>query len=478
MPEYEGTPPQVPCALPSNPCNPSPCGPNTQCTILSNGFSKCTCLPGYLESPNTIRGCVEQRNPCDPNPCGHGAQCDPQRDTVCFCPPGTIGNPYRSCAIPVEVPVLCQPGPCGIYADCYVSNNQEQCYCKPGYIGDAYSGCRPVPTSPCVPNPCGPGALCEVSNIGRSTCRCPPGFSGDPTSLTGCHAFECLVDEDCASHVSCIGHRCRDPCPGACGVNANCRCEKHHPVCTCNHGLTGNPLIRCYPIPVPLPPNDPCMPSPCGPNTLCQVLNSRPVCSCMQDFQGDPQLGCRPECILNADCPQDKACIDRHCKNPCSIGALCGLRAICRVEHHTATCVCPEGFMGDAFFQCIEKPAIVIVPQANVTRPCSPSPCGHNYECDIYGLHVAVCDPCLGPSAIYNPQCRPECLTNSDCPFDRACLNQICAEPCPGSCGVNAQCHVILHSPVCSCPSGLYGNPYEHCSVPQGNLTFFIYFFV
>lgn len=56
LPEFEGTPPQVPCTLPSNPCNPSPCGPNTQCSILINGFAKCTCLPGYLESPNTIRG--------------------------------------------------------------------------------------------------------------------------------------------------------------------------------------------------------------------------------------------------------------------------------------------------------------------------------------------------------------------------------------------------------------------------------------
>lgn len=353
LPEYEGNPPHVLCALPSNPCNPSPCGPNTQCAVLSNGFAKCTCLPGYLESPNTIRGCIEQRNPCEPNPCGQGAQCDPHREPACFCPPGTRGNPYRHCLEPVPTITLCQPGPCGINADCYVTNNQERCFCKPGFIGDAYSGCRLVPHNPCLPNPCGPGAECTLTPEGRSMCRCPDGMAGDPTSPQGCHGYECIIDDDCSDSQSCMGHRCKDPCPGSCGVNANCRVEKHHPVCTCNHGLTGNPLTRCFPIPTYLPP-DPCMPSPCGLNTLCQVMSGRPVCSCLPDFSGDPQFGCQPECVLNSDCPSDKACINRHCKNPCE-GSVCGLHAVCQVRDHTATCICSDGYTGDAFFQCIPR---------------------------------------------------------------------------------------------------------------------------
>lgn len=79
---------------------------------------------------------------------------------------------------------------------------------------------------------------------------------------------------------------------------------------------------------------------------------------------------------------------------------------------------------------------------------------------------IAVCDPCGGPSAHVNSLCRPECLTSSDCPFDRSCINQHCRDPCPGSCGINAQCIVIHHNPVCSCPIGLIGNPFEHCSTP------------
>lgn len=95
--EYEGDPPITPCRLPSNPCTPSPCGPNTQCTLLDNGFAKCTCLPGYIESPNTIRGCVEKKNPCEPNPCGQSAVCDSNRQPSCFCPEPLIGNPYKFC---------------------------------------------------------------------------------------------------------------------------------------------------------------------------------------------------------------------------------------------------------------------------------------------------------------------------------------------------------------------------------------------
>ncbi|VEN46223.1 unnamed protein product [Callosobruchus maculatus] len=465
LPEFEGTPPHVPCALPQNPCDPSPCGPNTQCTILSNGFAKCTCLPGFLESPNTIRGCVEAKNPCEPNPCGQGAICDPLREPVCVCPVGTVGNPFRSCSQPKVTP-LCSPGPCGPNADCYVSNNQEQCYCRSGYIGNPYSGCRLEPPTPCTPNPCGPGAQCVVTPDGNSMCQCPDGMGGDPTGPAGCHGYECVVDENCPDHQACIGYKCKDPCPGCCGINALCRVEQHHPICTCRPGFMGNPPVRCYPQPERMPDHDPCLPSPCGENTVCQSIGGRAVCSCLPDFNGDPQTGCRPECTLNTECPLNKACVNRHCVDPCSLGNLCGLHATCQVRDHIATCLCPDGYMGDAFLQCIPTPTVSIPTYPNATiQPCLPSPCGE-IECSIYGTQIAICDPCLGPGASYNPQCRPECLINADCPFDKACLGFSCTDPCPGSCGVNAECSVISHTPVCSCPTGLVGDPFQHCSVP------------
>lgn len=374
---------------------------------------------------------------------------------------GTVGNPFKQCTPPRAT--LCNPGPCGLNADCYITNNQEQCFCRTGFIGNPYSGCRIQPPSPCVPNPCGPGAECIVTRDGNSLCQCPDGMGGDPTGPAGCHGYECVVDENCFDHQACIGYRCKDPCPGSCGINANCRVEKHHPVCTCNPGLTGNPVIRCFPVIKPTP-GDPCVPSPCGLNTICQVMSGRAVCSCLPDFQGDPQFGCKPECVINSDCPINKACLDRHCRDPCSIGNLCGINAVCQVRDHTAACVCKEGYRGDPFSQCILTPTINIPPYANTTiQPCIPSPCG-TIECSTYGPHVAVCDPCLGPDAPYLPQCRPECLTNADCPFDQACLGYNCVDPCPGSCGVNALCTVVSHSPICSCPPGLIGDPFQHCS--------------
>lgn len=66
-------------------------------SIPDNGFAQCTCLPGYVESPNTIRGCVERRQPCEPNVCGAGAVCDPNRAPYCFCPEGTVGNAFKHC---------------------------------------------------------------------------------------------------------------------------------------------------------------------------------------------------------------------------------------------------------------------------------------------------------------------------------------------------------------------------------------------
>lgn len=306
-----------------------------------------------MESPNTVRGCVERRDPCNPNICGVGARCDPSREPVCYCPEPTVGNPYRGCSEPVKA--LCQPGPCGRNADCYVTGNTEQCYCKQGYVGEPYTECHREPQSPCFPNPCGPNALCTVSPEGHPMCHCPEGLSGDPTGHKGCGGPECTSDDDCSLKLACMGFKCRDPCPGSCGIGASCRVEVHHPVCTCNHGLTGNPLIRCSPKPVPPPPKNPCNPSPCGEHTKCIVMGERAVCSCLDQFFGDPHTGCRPECTINSDCPLNKACFDRKCIDPCSIGSICGINALCQVRDHTATCSCFEDYIGDAFIHCIPK---------------------------------------------------------------------------------------------------------------------------
>jgi len=53
----------VSCALArpqGDPCHPSPCGPNTSCSVGGNGAAVCRCLAGFFPKPNTIVGCGSQ----------------------------------------------------------------------------------------------------------------------------------------------------------------------------------------------------------------------------------------------------------------------------------------------------------------------------------------------------------------------------------------------------------------------------------
>lgn len=74
---------------------------------------------------------------------------------------------------------------------------------------------------------------------------------------------------------------------------------------------------------------------------------------------------------------------------------------------------------------------------------------------------------CL-PDFIGNPpNCRAECVSNSECLNQLACINQKCKDPCVGSCGANANCHVVSHTPMCSCVTGYTGDPFTQCAFRQ-----------
>jgi hypothetical protein len=110
------------------------------------------------------------------------------------------------------------------------------------------------------------------------------------------------------------------------------------------------------------------------------------------------------------------------------------------------------------FVTFAEEPPVV------PTNPCQPSPCGANAQCrDVGGSPSCSCLPeFLGTP----PNCRPECVSNSECANHLACVNQKCVDPCPGTCGQNAECRVVSHSPNCICPAGFEGNPFTACT-PQ-----------
>lgn len=92
----------------SDPCNPSPCGPNALC---NNGI--CTCLTEYQGDPYSIcrpecvlnnecsqnKACIRNKcmDPC-PGTCGQNALCEVYNHIpMCRCPQGMNGNAFTQC---------------------------------------------------------------------------------------------------------------------------------------------------------------------------------------------------------------------------------------------------------------------------------------------------------------------------------------------------------------------------------------------
>lgn len=340
---------------------------------------------------------------------------------------------------------------------------------------------------PCQPSPCGLNAICRVISD-QAVCSCLPNYIGRPPSCRP----ECTIDAECSGYLACVNEKCRDPCPGACGAFATCRAYNHRPVCTCIAQYTGDPFAGCYPIPIHVEPeiHDPCHPSPCGVNAICKDRNGAGSCSCLPQYFGDPYIECRPECLMNSDCVKTKACVNLKCKDPCP--GVCGINAECYVTNHAPYCICLQGYTGNPSISCYEIPKCMLfywieqnycislnyfklicisVAEPSLSyNPCIPSPCGLYSQCINVNGH-AVCS-CLSNYIGTPPACRPECTVSSECQLDKSCVKQKCVDPCLGTCGINANCHVTNHNPICSCPGGHIGDPFNRCFVEESKLLY------
>ena len=107
-------------------------------------------------------------------------------------------------------------------------------------------------------------------------------------------------------------------------------------------------------MPAVTQPLEPCHPSPCGSNAICSQRNQAAACQCIPEYFGDPYVACRPECVVNSDCPSDKACQRNKCIDPCP--GTCGINAECRVLNHVPSCTCIVGYIGDPFNACRQPP--------------------------------------------------------------------------------------------------------------------------
>jgi len=437
-----------------DPCVPSPCGPYSECRRVGDSPS-CSCRIGYIGSPPNCRPECTINSECSSN-------------LACI---------QQKCQDPC-------PGSCGANAQCNVFNHIPMCLCVEGYEGDPFTSCYPKPPpppapiedDPCNPSPCGPNAQCS-----NGVCTCLPEYHGDP--YQGCRP-ECIMNTECARNRACMRNKCDDPCPGTCGQNAICEVINHVPSCRCPDGMEGSPFIACRPA-LPPPVTNPCIPSPCGPNSQCRNVNGQAVCSCVPGFNGSPPA-CRPECVVNAECPQNQACQNQKCRDPCP--GTCGYGARCMVVNHSPICTCQAPLTGNPFTRCepvgkyrilgklsstFVDPKIMFIFSAVIESPpevpCQPSPCGPNAECRVAGNQPSC--SCLEGFVGAPPNCRPECVSNSDCASHLACINQKCRDPCPGTCAPNAECRTISHVPRCTCIPGYTGDPFTQCQVLQCKIS-------
>ena len=101
-----------------------------------------------------------------------------------------------------------------------------------------------------------------------------------------------------------------------------------------------------------LPPSS-CYPNPCGPYSICDLVGPRVVCNCKAGYIGGPP-NCRPECVINAECPSNQACIAGICGDPCINS--CGINANCQTINHNPICSCTVGYTGNPFENCYKIP--------------------------------------------------------------------------------------------------------------------------
>lgn len=201
---------------------------------------------------------------------------------------------------------------------------------------------------------------------------------------------------------------------------------------------------------------------------------------------GNPYVECRPEpqpeCRIDSDCPSTLACLDSKCQNPCTVIEPCFAPSECQVEPsepvRTMICVCPEGYISSGSGSCKPVPPILEIGECSTDTDCpaekacvkgictDPCDCGVNAECRVRD-HKPVCACAVGYIGNPDIECkRSGCLYDDECSGQQVCRDRVCINVCApdnSTCGVNAECYGNNHRAICECPYGLQGNPKIAC---------------
>lgn len=265
-----------------NPCEQrGACGMNAECRIISH-IKQCSCPPGF--TGNQAVECVRIPVSCTSNAdCSDLTTC---RDHICL-PECQSDN---ECAFNEK----CLKGncilTCRVDNDCFLGHICLHNMCLFGCHGDedcsASETCRDnLCVNPCLDSPCGPNALCQVSNQ-RASCSCGTGFVPNPTAKIACvraPAQPCNENRDCSTDTTCMENACMSVCATDSGCLSNERCDVASGVC--------RPLCR--------------RDDDCRNGEVCDSL------MCV--------IGCRSD----SGCSADKSCINNKC-----IGKLFFLRIL------------------------------------------------------------------------------------------------------------------------------------------------------
>lgn len=198
-----------------------------------------------------------------------------------------------------------------------------------------------------------------------------------------------------------------DDCDKSLCLGGQCKIENHKFICSCPIGFEFNNLV-CEDI-------NECLYNPCPLNAECINTVGSFKCKCVNGTIGDINGNmCKSpgNCLSDEDCTESGKCHNNYCVNPCNT-ISCGINADCVVIKHKAECECPPGSHGDPHKECIKL----------------------------------------------------ECLKDTDCESNAACVNSKCINPCniPRACGRNADCLARSHIGYCSCLPGYTGDPLLGC---------------
>ena len=412
----------------TNPCSVASCGPNARCTVVDQR-AQCSCLEGFQPNSNAAVGCIREAIVCLTNSqCPPGMQCDSS-----FCKP--------------------------------ICNNDDNCLPNELCLG---SICKDICRTD---NDCGPQEICQ-----------------GVTCTKGCR-----VNNECPSSSACINNLCQNPCiNNRCGVNAKCTPSNHEALCSCENGLTGDPLKICENPPKACARDSSCSAgskcvngfcnlictnteSDCLPNEVCFDGTCSKICNSDDQCPGDSQVCknriCGPGCSSSSTCKDDEICIQNECQDPCvtQTPSPCGKCATCETTNHETFCSCPSG-LGDPLSICHggNKLKCSSNNNCNSNEKCfsglcsskcrSDRGCNCGESCSSNGICIQKCftsNDCVNGYNCIGGLCTGGCNNNNDCLESEACIDGTCTDPCSlNPCGGTFTCTVSTHKSLCLCPQG------------------------